>query len=731
VELVPHLGPLATCLTWLQAGRPNHHGRDLVWPERGVKSGGRPSGQVRTIRAESCRRQLSFLLWIANDPFVSIFAEGLNLRHLILSLLAAFAGALPASSAFADVPALYGRADDVWDAQISPSGRYVALGCSPGGWPGICVFDAEVPGDPRILRGPEGNRMLNFYWASDRHLVSNSATFERLAVSSGLQDFEFRRAISFDVTTGKAVILLENVGLYVDTTQVVSTCYAKPDKIMMQLTTRPSGDAPIGSKIRTTKGGFVTEYYEVDLNTGRGKLMKYHSDSVIDVVVDQHCNPIVNVIYNDQRGEFALETGDKKRRFFELKNTPVWPMDVMGLSDDRQSVVVQADYAEHYGLHRIRLSDGAIEPMKIDGEEVGNLGVLRDPVTDAIIGFSYIDDLPMHTYTDPQLDTLQQELTDILQMNVRIVSMSSDRSMMTISAEAAGKPIQYFLYDAAISELSALGNIAPYVAVQETGSVTEFSYAARDGLEISAYLTLPPGKNTEDGPFPVIVMPHGGPEARDYATFDWWPQAYAAAGYAVVQPNFRGSSGYGSDFRDAGFGEFGGKMIDDIVDAIGWAETSGLSKGGSACVLGASYGGYAALMSALRASGKVSCVVAVAPVTDIFAHMGRYGSDSASYKYWERYVGGNKFSTPEMRKSVSPVARTAEYSIPVMLMHGKSDMVVEFSQSQNFAKAWGARGGLTFVEMEGQDHHVRSTKARHTILSESLRFLDANHPGRR
>lgn len=653
------------------------------------------------------------------------------MKHFILSVLAVLAGGLPAGAAFADVPALYGRADDVWDAQISPSGRYVALGCSPGGWPGICVFDAEVPGDPRVLRGPEGNRMLNFYWASDRHIVSNSATFERMAVSGGLRDLEFRRAISFDVTNGKAAILLENVGLYLDTTHVVSTCYAKPDKIMMQLSVRPSGDAPIGSKIRTTKGGVVTQYYEVDLNSGRGKLMKYHSDSVVDVVVDQNCNPIVNVIYNDQRGEFALETGDKKRRFFELKNTPVWPMDVMGLSDDRQSIIVQADYADHYGLHRIRLSDGAIEPMKIDGEEVGNLGVLRDSANDAIIGFSYTDDLPMHTYTDPELDSLQQELTDILQMNVRIVSMSSDRSMMTISAESAGKPIQYFLYDAAISELSALGNIAPHVAAQETGSVTEFSYDARDGLEIPAYLTLPPGKTFADGPFPVIVMPHGGPELRDYATFDWWSQAYAAAGYAVVQPNFRGSYGYGPAFRDAGFGEFGGKMIDDVVDAISWAETSGLSKGGSACVLGASYGGYAALMSALRTSGKVSCVVAVAPVTDIFAHMGRYDSDSASYNYWERYVGGNKFSTPEMRKGVSPVARTTEYSIPVMLIHGKSDMVVEFSQSQNFARAWGTRAGLTFVELEGQDHHLRSTKARNTILTESLRFLDENHPGRR
>lgn len=660
-----------------------------------------------------------------------IFAGGLNLKHLILSALVAASCWLPAGAARADIPALYGRADDVWDAQVSPSGRYVALGCSPGGMPGICVFDAENPGDPRVLRGSDGVRLLNFYWASDNHVISVSASFERIAGSSEPDYYEFRRAISFDVTTGEYAVLLQNVGLYLDTTHVVSTCSAKPDKIMMQLTVRPSGDAPTGSKIRTTKGGLRSEHYEVDLNTGRGKLLKYSSNSVVGAIVDENCTPVVNVVFNDQRGEFSLETARDRRTFFEVKNTPVWPMDVIGLSDDRQSVIVQADYTDHYGLQRIRMSDGTIEPMKLDGEELGNLGVLRDGTLETIVGFQFTNDLSMHMYIDPKLASLQQELEDILEMNVRINSMSVDRNMMTVAADAPGQPVQFYLYDAANLELSALGSVAPLVGADDASPVSAFSYKARDGLEIPAYLTLPPGKELSDGPFPVLVMPHGGPEARDTAAYDWWPQAYAAAGYAVIQPNFRGSSGYGPAFRDAGFGEFGGKMVEDVVDAISWAEASGLSASGKVCVLGASYGGYSALMSGIRASDKVACVIAVAPVTDIFDHMARYSSGSSGHNYWARYAGGDKFSAPEVRKSITPVVRTGEYTMPVMLIHGKSDWVVEISQSENFAKAWGKRAGLTFVELEGQDHYLRSNKARTSILSETLPFLDANHPDRR
>lgn len=653
------------------------------------------------------------------------------MRLNFLSMMTGLACWLAAGTASADIPSLYGQADNVWDAQVSPSGRYVALGCSPTGWPSICVYDMQSPGEPRLLQGSEETRLLNFYWASDKHIISNSATFTSLKMLERPQEYEFRRALSFDVTTGELTMLLTNVGLYLDTTNVVSTCSAKPDKILMQLTVRLQEDAPTGSKIRAVKSGVRSQQYEVDLASGRGKALKFRNASIAGTLVDKNCDPLVNIIYNDQRGEFALETAKDNRRFFELKNAPVWPMDVIGMSDDGKSVVVRADYTDRYGLHTIRISDGAIAPIVIEGEEIGNLGVLRDEDRGTIYGFAYEDDLVSHMYSDPDLVSLQSELEDIFQKEVRIRSMSRDRSMMTISAESAGKPIEYFLYDATSSEISPLGSIAPHLPEDATSDVSPFVYKARDGLEIPAYLTLPPGKSKSDGPFPVIVMPHGGPESRDNAAFDWWPQAYAKAGYAVIQPNFRGSSGYGPAFRDAGFGEFGGKMIDDIIDAASWAESEGLSKQGGACVVGASYGGYAALMSGLNSSGQVSCVIAVSPVTDIFGHMASYQTDAAGYQYWARYVGGDKFSAPDMRRSVTPAARTSEYSVPVMIFHGKSDSVVQVSQSRNFAKAWGTRSGLTFIEMNGQDHYLRSTTARKEILSESLNFLEANHPGRR
>lgn len=653
------------------------------------------------------------------------------MQFRLLSILGAFTVWLTAGLAFAEPSDLYGRADDVWDAQISPTGQYVALGCSPAGWPAICVFDLEAPGQPQVIQGGGSVRVLNYYWGSDRHIISNAATIEQFTTSAGLRQYEFLRAISYDVKTGKQVLLLKDAGLYLDTTDVVSTCSALPDKILMQLTERPSEDAKTGTRVGGTKTGLRSQHYEVDLGTGRSKQVNYRGTAIADVVVDQNCKPVVNVMYNDKRGEFALETASDKRRFFELENVPIWPMDVMGLTDDRQSVIVRADYEGHYGLYRISLADGSMKPVELDGEALGNLGVLWDEVRSTIIGFTYRDDLSGHLYIDPTFEKLQKEFENVLKKTIRIQSASADRTMFTVSAEAPGVPVEFYLYDASVSELSPLGSIAPQLAGQATGRVSSFAFEARDGLDIPAYLTLPPGKTIDDGPFPVLVMPHGGPEARDDATYDWWAQAYAASGYAVVQPNFRGSSGYGPEFRDAGFGEFGGAMIDDIVDAIGWAESSGLSKPGGVCVVGASYGGYAALMSALRAPEKVACTIAVAPVTNIFEHMANYDRGTAPHTYWARYTGGDRFSAEEMQKDITPASRTNEYKTPVLIMHGKNDWVVAIAQSEAFARAWGTRAGLKFVQLDGQDHHLRSTPGRQEVLAESLRFLEANHPGLR
>jgi dipeptidyl aminopeptidase/acylaminoacyl peptidase len=146
------------------------------------------------------------------------------------------------------------------------------------------------------------------------------------------------------------------------------------------------------------------------------------------------------------------------------------------------------------------------------------------------------------------------------------------------------------------------------------------------------------------------------------------------------------------------------------------------------CVVGGSYGGYSALMTALRAPERVGCVVAVAPVTDPFKQMARFERGTFAYNYLARYVGGDVFTAEEEKRDISPEERAADISAPVLLMHGESDLVVRPQQSRNFEKAWGARPGLRYVKLNGQDHDLTSTNARRSVLRESLAHLAAYHP---
>lgn len=254
------------------------------------------------------------------------------------------------------------------------------------------------------------------------------------------------------------------------------------------------------------------------------------------------------------------------------------------------------------------------------------------------------------------------------------------------------------------------------------------SYQAADGLEIPAYVTLPPDKTREDGPFPLILMPHGGPEGRDSASFDWWSQAYAAAGYAVLQPNFRGSTGYGQKFRDAGHGEFGGKMITDSLDGAEWAVAEGIAKPGGYCIIGASYGGYAALQGAVLGGDKVRCAVSVNGVADPIRLTREYDNDSGAFSYWQKYMGIDRYSNDDAKRAITPKDRASEISAQILSLHGKEDTTVKYDQAEAIAYAMEGRSNFRLVAMEGEDHYLRSTRARETVLRESLSFLARELP---
>jgi len=217
------------------------------------------------------------------------------------------------------------------------------------------------------------------------------------------------------------------------------------------------------------------------------------------------------------------------------------------------------------------------------------------------------------------------------------------------------------------------------------------SYRSRDGLTIPAYLTLPRGR-PEQG-LALIVMPHGGPFARDSWGFETWVQFLASRGYAVLQPNFRGSTGYGRDYVERGFGQLGAGMIDDIEDGVAWLADQGVIDAARVCIMGASYGGYAALWGPIRSPQRYRCAISFAGVSDLRAivrYDSRFFTATRYYRNWRRRIEGEQGAD---LAAISPLNHAARLRVPLLIAHGERDWNVPPSHSRNLLRAL-ARAGI-------------------------------------
>ena len=271
----------------------------------------------------------------------------------------------------------------------------------------------------------------------------------------------------------------------------------------------------------------------------------------------------------------------------------------------------------------------------------------------------------------------------------------------------------------------------PWLAEIDFGTQRTMTYTARDGQQIEGILIEPVG-GVPKGGAPTIMMVHGGPEA--HYTNGWLTgysmpgQVGAGQGYAVFHPNYRGSTGSTSEHRFAGYGEYGGKMVDDVIDGAAWAIAQGIAKPDGYCIAGGSYGGYSALMVAARDSGRVKCAISVNGVTDPILRLSEYTPDSDAYNDYELMLGSGRFSDDASRAAIMPVRQAGAMSAPILIMHGREDTRVPFRQFTRMREATGNRPNFTFVEMEGEDHFLQSTYARSDVLNRTLTFLEAHHP---
>ncbi|MFM9977622.1 MAG: alpha/beta hydrolase family protein [Sphingomonadaceae bacterium] len=334
------------------------------------------------------------------------------------------------------------------------------------------------------------------------------------------------------------------------------------------------------------------------------------------------------------------------------------------------------------------------------------------------IGVSYATEKRRVEYFDSVMRKLTASLAKALpgDRTIGLIDASEDESKLVVLTTSDVEPGQYFHLDRASNRMSPLFAVRSQLEGVKLATVTPISYRAKDGTQVPGYLTLPPGSSGKK--LPAIVMPHGGPSARDEWGFDWLAQYFANQGYAVLQPNYRGSSGYGDAwFRNMGFKAWD-VAIGDVNDAGRWLVAQGIADPAKLAIVGWSYGGYAALQAGVTAPDLFKAIVAIAPVSDL-ASLKVQARDQYNYRAEQEFIGAGPHIV-----AGSPAQQAAKMIAPVLLFHGDYDQNVAIAQSrlmQDKLRAAGKR--VEFVEFPGLAHGLNDSVARTTLLERSETFL--------
>lgn len=343
----------------------------------------------------------------------------------------------------------------------------------------------------------------------------------------------------------------------------------------------------------------------------------------------------------------------------------------------------------------------------------------------------YTDDREQVVWFDDAYRASHEQLRGLIKAeDVWITARSDDGAKLLVRAGSEADPGALYFYDAGTQALREVIRLRPALDPAALARPVPITYAARDGTAIRAYLTLPKGREAQG--LPLIILPHGGPFGiRDWLRYDDEVQFLANRGYAVLQPNFRGSGGYGNAFYDLGIGQVGRGMQDDLDDAMDWAVGEGIADPARVCVVGGSYGGYAALWAVLRNPDRYRCAASWAGVTD-WDRMLRYDRGVLTRSAGKRWTARVKGDDGLALKEVSPLRWAEGLTRPVLLAHGVIDDNVPIDQFQTMEKAARKSGApLTTLVIPGEGHSFFFNSSQQRWLEALDGFLAAHNPADR
>jgi dipeptidyl aminopeptidase/acylaminoacyl peptidase len=596
---------------------------------------------------------------------------------------------------------------------LSPDGTRFACLLSTEGRQLLAVIRASDRKSVTI-QFAEGDDLVDWDWVNDEWLIITVAATQNMMGDS----WRIRRVYGVRASDAK-VVALGRDGDGQNAADILWIAHDGTPRVLLA----------VQQSIYANDEKFYPEVFEVDVSTGRRTSRARPRMGVMDWYADSNGVVRMGIGYRDLSRSSQVIYREKGGEVFRVidrasarKGESLGPLPAMFLAQPGKALA----YSSHSGftaLYELDLETQTLgeEVFSVPGYDIG--GLITDPSGQALLGVRYTDTRRRTRWLELGMSKAQRELEQALApRRVEIVSMSRDQRRLMVLASSASDPGSYYLLDLDKRKVDEISKVQPLLAGGAQASVSSLQYPARDGLEIEAILRVAAGGVPSD--LPLIVMPHGGPHARDDESFDWWAQYLAYLGYAVIQPNYRGSTGYGTDFSEHGEGQWGLAMQDDLHDAVDHLAGAGIVDPKRVCMVGGSYGGYAALRAAQRDSDKLRCAVSFAGISDLVAmvnHDSRYLNSGATRDSQKR-------QTPDLA-AVSPINSLDQFGVPVLLVHGKLDLTVYFTQSSVLAGKLARVGKpVRYVELPEGDHHLSRTEDRVTFLTEITAFLREHNP---
>ena len=633
------------------------------------------------------------------------------MRKLLFAALALAAGSSGIAADIAPpakIPAAtFAALPIVYKPILSPDGHSIIARQTKDGTTRLLLLNADHPEAAPGIIALGKTHVWDVVWAGNRRLLLRVVITQKLA---GIE-FPVLRLLAVDVPGGASrVVDRKSLGVYAGDV----------------LYTDPSGSTAL-----VASQDYMDTYpsvKRVDLSTGEATIIEKPRDGVWDWYADDKGVVRAGIAYQGSRWTvWYRDTADQKLKAIRGK----FPKDDDSTVDrfifrGDNSWIITNERTGRFGLYKFDAKTGQVGAPIFENPDVDVDDVNYDQLTGEVSSVDYQDDRSRIFWIDSDMKALQAKLDRALPDSANLtVGWSQDDKKALVWSTAADDPGRYFLLDRTTSQMHPVVEPYPDIDPAQLSPVKPIRYKARDGLSLRGYLTLPRGRAAKG--LPLIVMPHGGPFARDDWGYDPFVQFLANRGYAVLQPEFRGSTGLGKDFVAAGFGQIGKKMQDDLDDGVDWLVKSGQVDPKRVCIVGLSYGGYAAMWGAIRNPDRYRCVASWAGPTDLPAIMKYDRKQFSAPRYFREWR--KQFSADADLGAVSPINFADRLKTPVLIGQGEQDTTVPVNQGHKMVDALNKAGAnVTSAFYKDSDHDFGSSADLEDWLKHLEEFLAKYNP---